>query len=191
MKLKDIDKLKVAISETLMEIDLSVVPARLGIWFFLLVPSDNRNTRSTCPTSVFTGIGQALMSRPGIHILIFFLANLAKGNMSFCHHLASVNFSHFNLLLWNPSAKWTETWLEASMECPLWRLLISSRSVSRKKVFFRKHIIINMNCLWRPCLLMDRDEISNLYRGPSIDASYQVSVVAMFANRSGRNEQSS
>jgi hypothetical protein len=23
---------------------------------------------------------------------------------------------------------------------------------------------------------MDRDEISNLYRGPSIDASYQVSV---------------
>ena len=33
-----------------------------------------------------------------------------------------------------------------------------------------------MNCLWRPCLLMDRDEMTNLYRGPSIDASYQVSV---------------
>jgi hypothetical protein len=32
-----------------------------------------------------------------------------------------------------------------------------------------------MNCLWRPCLLMDRDKISNHYR-PSIDASYQVSV---------------
>jgi hypothetical protein len=32
------------------------------------------------------------------------------------------------------------------------------------------------NCLWRPCLLMDRDEMSKLYRGPSIDASYQVSV---------------
>jgi hypothetical protein len=27
-----------------------------------------------------------------------------------------------------------------------------------------------------PCLLMDRDKISNLYKGPSIDASYQVSV---------------
>jgi hypothetical protein len=26
----------------------------------------------------------------GIHILIFFLANLTKGNMSFCHHLVSV-----------------------------------------------------------------------------------------------------
>ena len=33
-----------------------------------------------------------------------------------------------------------------------------------------------MNSLWRPCLLMDRDEISNLYRGPAIEASYQVSV---------------
>jgi hypothetical protein len=28
--------------------------------------------------------------------------------------------------------------------------------------------------LWWPCLLTDQDEISNLYRGPSIDASYQV-----------------
>ena len=30
--------------------------------------------------------------------------------------------------------------------------------------------------LWRPCLLTDRNEISSLYRGPSIEASYQVSV---------------
>jgi hypothetical protein len=29
-----------------------------NLWFF------HRNTRSTCPTSVFTGIGQTLMSRP-------------------------------------------------------------------------------------------------------------------------------
>ena len=32
------------------------------------------------------------------------------------------------------------------------------------------------NCLWQPCVLMDRDKMSNLYKGPSIDASYQVSV---------------
>jgi hypothetical protein len=67
--------------------------------------------------------------------------------------------------------------------------------------------------LWRSCLLTDQDKMSNLYRGPSIDASYQVSVhlakrfqrrrffksanqkqelpvVAMFVNGSGRNEQS-
>ena len=36
--------------------------------------------------------------------------------------------------------------------------------------------IRNKNCLWRPCLLMGRDKISNLYKEPSIDASYQVSV---------------
>ena len=35
--------------------------------------------------------------------------------------------------------------------------------------------IRNKNCLWWPCLLTDRDEMSNLYREPSIDASYQVS----------------
>ena len=35
------------------------------------------------------------------------------------------------------------------------------------------------------CVLTDWDEMSNLHRGHSIDASYQASVVAMFANRSG------
>ena len=29
---------------------------------------------------------------------------------------------------------------------------------------------------WRPCLLMDRDKMGNIYRGPSIDVSYQFSV---------------
>jgi hypothetical protein len=71
-----------------------------------------------------------------------------------------------------------------------------------------------MNRLWQPCLLMDREEMSNLYRGPPIDATYLVSVhlvkrfqrgrffkftnqkqelpvSAMFAKGSGRNEQSS
>jgi hypothetical protein len=45
--------------------------------------------------------------------------------------------------------------------------------------------------MWWPCLLTDRHEMSNLHRGHSIDASYQVLVVAMFVNRSGRYEQSS
>jgi hypothetical protein len=36
--------------------------------------------------------------------------------------------------------------------------------------------IRNKNCLWRSCLLMDWDKMCNLYRWPSIDASYQVSV---------------
>jgi hypothetical protein len=45
-----------------------------------------------------------------------------------------------------------------------------------EKIFFRNEPIRNKNCLWWPCLLTDRDEISNLYRVTSIDASYQVSV---------------
>ena len=61
--------------------------------------------------------------------------------------------------------------------------------------------------MWRPCLLTDQDEMSNLNRGPSIDASYQVFVHlakrfqrricknrpirnknCLFVNRSGRNQ---
>jgi hypothetical protein len=89
----------------------------------------------------------------------------------------------------------------------------------QRRRFFRNRPIRNKNCMWWPYLLTDRNKISNLHRGHSIDASYQVSVVAilltdwdemsnlhrghsiddsyqvsvvaMFANRSGRNEQSS
>jgi hypothetical protein len=46
----------------------------------------------------------------------------------------------------------------------------------QKRRFFRNQPIRNKNCLWRLCLLMDRDKICNLYRGPSIDASYYVLV---------------
>jgi hypothetical protein len=40
--------------------------------------------------------------------------------------------------------------------------------------------------LWWPSLLTDWEEITNLYRGPSIDASYQVSV--HLAKRSKRRD---
>ena len=54
----------------------------------------------------------------------------------------------------------------------------------------------NKICLWQPCLLTDGEEISNLYRGPYIDASYQVSIhlvkvvsdEKMFSNRPIRNK---
>jgi hypothetical protein len=49
------------------------------------------------------------------------------------------------------------------MESPLLRLLFSYRSVN-KHGRHRQFLF-----------LMDRDGMSNLYRGPSIDASYQVS----------------
>ena len=61
----------------------------------------------------------------------------------------------------------------------------------QRRIFLRNRPIRNKNCMWSSCLLTDRDEMSNLHRGHSIDDSYQVLVVAMFVNRSGRNEQSS
>jgi hypothetical protein len=48
------------------------------------------------------------------------------------------------------------------------------KAVSEEKIF-RNQPIWKTNCMWRPCLLMDQNEMSILYRGPSIDASYQVS----------------
>ena len=50
-----------------------------------------------------------------------------------------------------------------------------ARQFQRRR-FFRYRPIRNKNCLWWPCLLTDRDEMSNRHRGHSIDASYQVSV---------------
>jgi hypothetical protein len=50
-----------------------------------------------------------------------------------------------------------------------------AKRFQRRKIF-KNRPIRNKNCPWQPCLLMDRDEMSNPYRGPSIDASYQVSV---------------
>jgi hypothetical protein len=43
------------------------------------------------------------------------------------------------------------------------------------KFFLFNSVLTYKNCLWWPCLLMDQNEMNNLYRGPSIDASYQVS----------------
>ena len=46
----------------------------------------------------------------------------------------------------------------------------------QRRRFFRYRPIRNKNCLWWPCLLTNRDKMSNLHRGHSIDAPYQVSV---------------
>jgi hypothetical protein len=62
-----------------------------------------------------------------------------------------------------------------------YKVLVHLAMRFEKRGFFRNQPIRNKSCLWRPCLLTDQDKMSNLYRGPSIDASYQVSV--QFAKR--------
>jgi hypothetical protein len=46
----------------------------------------------------------------------------------------------------------------------------------RGEDLIRNQPIRNKNCLWWPCLLTNQKEMSKLYRGPFIDASYQVSL---------------
>ena len=48
------------------------------------------------------------------------------------------------------------------------------QAVSEEKIF-KNWPIRNKNGLWWPCLLMDRNKMSNIYKGLCIDASYQVS----------------
>ena len=69
---------------------------------------------------------------------------------------------------------------EQSLHRTFHRCFLSSfgsfgQAVSEEKIFLNRPIR-NKNCLWRPCLLIDRDKMCNLQIGPSIDASYQVSV---------------
>ena len=72
---------------------------------------------------------------------------------------------------------------EQSLQRTFHRCFLSSfgsfgQAVSEEKIF-KNRPIRNKNCLWQPYLLMDRDEMSKLYREPSIDASYQVSVYSV------------
>ena len=71
-------------------------------------------------------------------------------------------------------------WNEQSLQGIFHRCFLPSfssfgQAVSEEKTI-KNRPIRNKNCLWRPYLLMDRDEMSKLYRGHSIDASYQVLV---------------
>ena len=92
-------------------------------------------------------------------------------------------------------------------------LLIEDLPQMLRIQIFRNRPTRNKNCLLRPCLFINLDDISNLNRGSALDTSYHVSVnltkrfqrrrmfqkltkhkqelhmAAMFINGLGRNEQ--
>jgi hypothetical protein len=53
-----------------------------------------------------------------------------------------------------------------------YQMLVHLGKQFQRRRFFRNQPIRNKNCLWWPCLLRDRNDMSFRYRGPSIDASY-------------------
>jgi hypothetical protein len=57
-----------------------------------------------------------------------------------------------------------------------YQVLVHLAKRFQRRRLFRNQPIRNKNCLWQPCLLTDQDEMNNRYRGPSIDATYQVSI---------------
>ena len=65
-----------------------------GNLIFSLVPSVSHSTRSTCPTSVFTGIGQTLLSRPG-HFQQSFSSYIYNGLGTFFFKITVTNNKFF------------------------------------------------------------------------------------------------
>ena len=59
---------------------------------------------------------------------------------------------------------------------PSHQILVHLAKQFQRKKILRNRPIRNKHCLWRPCLSTDQNKMSNPYREPSIDASYQVSV---------------
>ena len=74
----------------------------------------------------------------------------------------------------NGSGRNEQSLLRTFHRCFLPSFGLFGQAVSEEKIL-KNRPIRNKNCLWWPCLLMNRYEMSNLYRGPSIDASYQIS----------------
>jgi Zn-finger protein len=105
------------------------------LWWPCLVMDQNKCAlfREDLPWYSVTSLFYTL--QVGIHILIFFLAKLAKGNMNFCHHLVSVVCHPFTF-----------------------HILIFSEG----RRFFKNRPIRNKNCLWWPCLVMDHNEMCTL-----------------------------
>ena len=57
-----------------------------------------------------------------------------------------------------------------------YQMLVHLGKRFQKRSLSRNRPTRNKNCLWRPCLFTDPDEMSNIYRGPSTDTSYKVLV---------------
>ena len=91
-----------------------------GRWFSAVTPvsSTNKTNRHDITEILLkvalNTINKTKPIRKGVNVVIIFSSPCQRQCELLpslgVRRLSSVNFSHFNLLLWNPSAIWTETW---------------------------------------------------------------------------------
>jgi hypothetical protein len=97
---------------------------------------------------LYTNVSTKITRNKDIYIMIYFPRNMALfASFTICFTLVGDR-------LWFASSTFI---------CPL----VFGYTVSEEKNF-KYRPIRNKNCLWWPCLLMDRNKMSNLYKGPSI-----------------------
>ena len=84
----------------------------------------------------------------GLLDLIFFLAHLAKGNVSFCHHLVSVVCHPFTFHIWIFSSEttkpistklcWNDPWVAPFQNCVRQHRLVSKMAaITKNRNFFK------------------------------------------------------
>jgi hypothetical protein len=104
---------------------------------------------------------------------------LNKSYLSFNRFFRNQSIRHKNYLWWpcllTDRDKMSTLYRGSSIDASYQVSIHLAKRFQRRR-FFRIRPIRNRIGLWRPCLLTDRYEMSNLYREPAIDASYQVSV---------------
>jgi hypothetical protein len=92
-----------------------------------------------------------------IYNTCLFLAHLAKGHVSFCHHLASIvrrKLSHLNLLLWNHWTKLNQTWQGWSLGGSLSKLCLTASppfkmaAVTKNRHFFNCPLLLYYKSKW-------------------------------------------
>ena len=116
-----------------------------------------------------------LYKRPSVDASYLVLVHLAK---QFQRRFLEIDQSETKNCLWRPCLftdrdKMSNHYRGRPIDASYQDSVHLAKRFQGRRIFRNQPIRNKSHLLW-PTLLMDRYEMSNLYRGPSIDASYQV-----------------